>query len=377
MFGPILLQTLTPLDSGAYVPALRWRQAEYQALSRLDEAVKNRIVPFITIPAIEFDFEAGTLKKTVHEHVHPFVARFQKKWGWRPAWVGLDESIVKGRMNDGDHVFDYVLNGLRSFGGLGIPAVPLSSDPDTRTAVSRAVSADGYGVATVIQLEDLMQNDARARVLELVADVRGSPNETDIIVDMGAPEYEPYEVFADLLLAVLRNFGDLGAFRNFVLVGTAFPESMTAVAKGSGEIPRHDWLFYGVLTGKLSVEMRKPVYGDHTVVHPRFAATMDMRMARPAGKLVYTKSKAWGIRKGGAFLTDRGQMHGHCSVVVNDPEFEFRGSSFSNGDEYIAGCAAGSLGPSTQTRWKEVGINHHMTTVVDDLAKLAAGSSTV
>ena len=70
-------------------------------------------------------------------------------------------------------------------------------------------------------------------------------------------------------------------------------------------------------------------------------------------------------------------MHGHCSVVINDPDFEFRGSSFSKGDEYIAGCATGSLGPSTQTRWKEVAINHHVTTVVDDLAKLAAGSSTV
>ena len=298
MFGPILLQTLMPLNSGAYVPALRWRQAEYQALLRLDESVKDCIVPFITIPAIEFDFEAGTLKKTVHEHVHPFVARYRKKWGCRPAWVALDESIAKGRMNDGEHVFDYTLNGLRSFGGLGIPALPLSADPATKTAVKHAVSSDGHGVGAVVQLEDLMENDARMRVLELAADVGGSPSETDVIVDMGAPEYEPYEDFANLLVGVLVNFGDLAAFRNLVLIGSAFPESMSAVAKGSGELLRHDWLFYRVLTGKLLPEMRRPVYGDHTIVHPRFAATMDMRMARPAGKVVYTKSKAWGIRKG-------------------------------------------------------------------------------
>lgn len=70
-------------------------------------------------------------------------------------------------------------------------------------------------------------------------------------------------------------------------------------------------------------------------------------------------------------------MHSHCSAIVNDPDFEFRGSGFSKGDEYIAGCANGSEEPSTQTRWKEVGINHHITTVVHDLARLVSGSSTV
>ena len=67
-------------------------------------------------------------------------------------------------------------------------------------------------------------------------------------------------------------------------------------------------------------------------------------------------------------------MRDHCSVIVGDPQFEFRGSGFSSGDEYIAGCANGSRGVSNQTRWKEVGINHHITMVVRDLANLGAGS---
>lgn len=41
----------------AYVPSLRWRLGEYQALSRLSEGAKERIVPFIVVPEIEFDFE--------------------------------------------------------------------------------------------------------------------------------------------------------------------------------------------------------------------------------------------------------------------------------------------------------------------------------
>ena len=325
MFGPSLLKTLMPLDNGAYVPALRWRQAEYQALLRLNDSVKDRIVPLITIPPIEFDFETGTLKKTVHEHVHPFVARYEKKWGWRPAWVALDESIAAGRMEGGVHVFDYVLDGLRNLGGLAIPALRLSAHPDAKAAAARAVAFDGHGLGVIVQLEDLMHADAWSRVLGLAGEVGGRPDETDFVIDMGGPNYEPYEVFSNALVRALLGLGDLGLFRNLVLIGTAIPESMTSVAKGSDEIPRHDWLFYGVLSSKLPPDMRRPVYGDHTIVHPGFTAAIDMRLVRPAGKLVYTKSKAWGTRKGGAFQADPGQMHGHCSSIVTDPQFEFRG----------------------------------------------------
>lgn len=292
MLGSILLKTLMPLDSGIYVPALRWRQAEYQALLRLDESVKDRIVPFITIPPIEFDFEAGTLSKSVHEHVRPFVARYKNKWGCRAAWVALDESIATGRMDGGDHVFDYVLDGLRCHGGLAIPALRLDCPPEAKAAVARGVSFDRHGVGAVAKLEDLMQPDVRARVLALVTEVGARPDEADVIIDMGAPEYAPYEDFAEALVNVLLNFGDLHVFRNLVLIGTAMPDSMSSVGKGSGEIPRHDWLFYRILANRLLSGMRRPVYGDHTIVHPGFAATIDMRMVRPAGKVVYTKSKA-------------------------------------------------------------------------------------
>ena len=51
------------LTSGMYVPALRWRQGEYQALARLPATVRDRLVPYISIPEVEFDFEFGSQKK--------------------------------------------------------------------------------------------------------------------------------------------------------------------------------------------------------------------------------------------------------------------------------------------------------------------------
>jgi len=77
-----------PLGSGVYVPSLRWWLAEYQALLRLDESIKDRVVPLTMIPPIEFDFEAGIPKKTMHEHVYPLPKSPARRWGVRSTRQG-------------------------------------------------------------------------------------------------------------------------------------------------------------------------------------------------------------------------------------------------------------------------------------------------
>lgn len=365
-----------PLASGSYVPALRWRQAEYQALLRLGSAVKNRIVPLITIPPIEFDFETRKPKKTVHEHVRPFVGRYKEKWGQRPSWLALDDSIATGRMNDGAHVFDHVLDGLRAHCALAIPVLRLGTDAETKAAATRAAALDRHGIGINLRLEDLMHDDIGTRVKGLLADVGGSPEGADLLVDLGAPDYEPYHAFAEALVPALERLGDTRAFRNLVLLGTAIPESFGPLAKGSHELPRHDWLFYKCLLERLPTAMRRPIYGDHTIVHPSFTAAIDFRTIKPPGKIVYTTDSTWAVRKGGAFQSDPDQMYEHCSVITRDPRFGFRGASFSSGDDYLEKCADGAEKPSNLTRWKEVGVSHHITMVVHDLANLPDGSST-
>ena len=40
-----------------YIPILKWRQGEYLALDRLEDRVKDKVLPLIEIPPIEWDFE--------------------------------------------------------------------------------------------------------------------------------------------------------------------------------------------------------------------------------------------------------------------------------------------------------------------------------
>jgi hypothetical protein len=352
-----------------YVPALRWRQGEYQALARLAPAAKDRIVPYVTIPEIEFDFELWQPKKTVQEHVHPFAARFNAKWGQRPAWIGVHPSISDKPMGDGRDIFTYVFEALRALQANALPAIPLDATPPMAATVAAIVATDGLGAAIVVRLEDLMKLDARTRIGAMAVSLGLSVDEVDLVIDLSAPNFEPYSAFAGALIAAMQKLGDLHAFRNFVMISTAIPETFKDVAKGAGQLPRHDWLFYQTLLGKMPAGMRQPNYGDYTIVHPEFAP-VDMRKIKSAGKLVYTTSTAWEVRKGGAFRDNPEQMHDHCASIVSSGKFS--GAGFSSGDDYIAKCAVRTVKPSNQPWWKFVTINHHITHVLGDLATSGA-----
>lgn len=358
------------LKQDHYVPSLRWRQGEYQALLELTDKAKAKSVPLITIPHIEYDFEASKLKHTVHEHVEPFPRRYKAKWGTRPAWIDIDKSLHDDGMKSGQNVVSYVFENLRQNGAQAVPVLTIGTEASVVARVASEIQKDKRGMALRARFEDIMRPTYTQAARDLMQSAGVTPDEVDFILDLGAPNYEPYGAFATGLRAALTRLGDLPKFRNFVLLGTAMPDTLSEVSKDGADLPRHDWLFYKSFVGSLPANIRRPNYGDYTVVHPSFTA-LDMRMLKPAGKIVYATSSSWSVYKGGAFRGNEEQMHDHCDELVHSPEYA--GPAFSYGDEYINLCANRKEGPSNQTQWKKVAINHHITQVLNDLSMLGGG----
>ncbi|MGX9948466.1 beta family protein (plasmid) [Bradyrhizobium denitrificans] len=357
-----------------YVPCLRWRQAEYQALLALIDKAKDSIVPLITIPDLEFDFEDGTPKKTVGDHVGPFPKRYKEKWKTRRAWIDTDPSIQTQSMPDGRPVFAYVFDEIRKFKADAMPVASLDCTAKVVAQIAAIVATDKKGVGIRARIEHVMKGSFGANLDALLKSLNVTAAETDLIVDLGTPSYEPYSAFAAALAIALSKIPNLPAYRNFILVGCAFPDSLAAVSAPIGYIERHDWKFYVQLLAKLPKGMRPPLFGDYATVNPSFTAKMDMRKVNPAGKIVYATTDRWFVRKGGAFRGNEKQMHKLSDDVVKSGLF--RGPSFSAGDDYIDKCAKKTVGPSNQTRWKTVGINHHIMQVIDEVASLGVKPST-
>ncbi|HEY7548659.1 MAG TPA: beta family protein [Hyphomicrobiaceae bacterium] len=359
------------LSLDSYVPSLRWRQAEYQALLRLREVAKDRVVPFIVIPKPEYDFEKQEMKKTVQAQVEPFAKQFKQKWGLRPAWIDMHPDIELSRMRSGKLPVAHVFDALREIGSAAVPVVSLGAPRDVAATVCAIAERDGRGLGLRVRLEHMMRPGCAGLILDILKATSIGHSEADLIVDLGAPNYEPYDEFGEALVLALQNVGDVSEYRSFVLIGTAYPESL-GFDKPGGELPRHDWIFYQELKGKLPSGARVPNYGDYTIVPPTFSADIDFRKAKPAGKLIYTFGGKWVVRKGGAFNANREQMYDHCAHILKSGLF--RGVEFSDGDDFNDKCAKRMVKPTNQTRWKEIGISHHIMHVLEDLSSPSAPS---
>jgi hypothetical protein len=353
-----------------YVPSLRWRQGEYQALSALSDKAKDRVVPFIVIPEIEFDFEEWRDKKTMQEHVEPFPKRFKQKWNMRPAWIDIHPKVNMMPMDGGKLPIAYVFDELRTLGNDAVPVTSLDAAVSLNKAVAAIIAIDHRGVGIRARIEHVMKPGFKAALGALMGAIAVGPSETDLIVDLGAPNYNPYDDFADGLVAAMSSIDNLAEFRSYVLIGCAYPQTI-ALDKPGGDITRHDWLFYTVFRSKLGDDNRVPNFGDYTIVNPEFTP-QDMRLIKSGGRVVYTDNGTWFIRKGGAFRDNPAQMHDHCAFIIASGKF--RGAAFSDGDDYIEKCAKKIKGPSNQPYWKRVAINHHIMHVLEDLATLGGSS---
>ncbi len=355
-------------DHRHYVPCLRWKLGEYQAVIRLSNSTKNFITPLIQVPEIGYDFEARELERSVDDHLKLFVKRVKPKWGERSCFVDMKLIDPAERMADRRHPVRFVFEQLRAQNCEAIPVTGIDRDRRYHREVRSAASKDGRGVCIRVSIENAAGQDFKKSVDALLRDVDLTSRDCDLVLDLGAPpNFEPVEGFAKLVAGVVGKLPYLSQWRTFTLIGTSFPPSMAGIERGSTIIPRSEWVLY-----KRVVELfgtsgdRLPTFGDYAINHPD-VLLMDMRLVKPSATIRYAIDDGWLIVKGKNVRDYKyAQYRDHCQTVMRSPHFS--GAQFSAGDQYIANCAAGEGKTGNLPTWRQVGTSHHLEKVVRDIS---------
>lgn len=352
------------INKDTYMPILKWRMGEYQALLRLKDEVKDAIVPLLVIPPLEYDFEEQRPKRTIEEHISPFAERYRKKWGNRKSLIDIDISLERQMMSSGQEVILHIFDEIRSNKGRAIPVISPSNGNEHKRNVRIITKKDNKGLALRLRIEDLIDNNFNTNIETLLTDLDCEKEQVDFILDLVAPQaFEPYQGFGKALISIIKRIDGLNRYRSFVVAGTSL--SMSTVKQPGADVPRHEWLFYKHLYSSYKSEARIPTFADYTIEQPGFVA-LDMRFIKSSGKIIYTTKEKWHIRKGGAFRDNPSQMQKHCSNIIKSVHYE--GANYSEGDLRIEQTASGKENSGNLTTWKWVGVNHHITMVVEQLA---------
>ncbi len=362
-------------DHNHYVPCLRWKQGEYQAVVRLLPVTKRALTPLIEVPEVGWDFETETHAKTLDEHLAKFASHVQAKWGRRTCLVDGRLLPPAGTMATGLHAMCAIFDALRSQQCLAVPVTGPERAPQYQSAIRQIVAKDGRGVCIRIPLERALGATVSTNVNSLLAEMGLRHSDSHLVLDLGAPpNFDPIPGFAKLVQKATEGLPHLRRWRTFTLLGTSFLKTMGDVKASPTILPRSEWLLYKqVLVGFQEVGLRLPSFGDYAVQHPD-VWRMDMRKVKPAASIRYSADDIWFILKG-SNVRDNGyeQYRKMCRELVSSPHFS--GADCSYGDKYIADCAKGTGKTGNLSMWRCVGTNHHLEKVVRDVSNLFGSSA--
>ena len=359
-----LIRPVPSFDQRHYVPCVRWKMGEYQAVSRLSPKARGVITPFIEVPERGFDFETGQEAKTLEAHIKLFPERIAKKWGRGVCFV--DPKLLNEGMS---HAAHFIFSGLQQLGCAAVPVTGIERSLDYQKAVRRASTADKRGICLRVSLLQASGANAKREIDRLLASLGTTPEGTDCVLDMEAPgSFEPIDGFVGALLAIVERLPYLRRWRTLTLMGTSFPETTASLQRGPQLVPRHEWMAYKELVDRLrQAKLRLPTFGDYCIAHPK-VLDIDPRIMKPPATVRYTTDGAWYVVKGTNVRKDGfAQYRGLCSDVASSRHFT-RG--LSKADMYIAQCALGEGATGNLTTWRWVGTNHHIEKVVFDIASL-------
>lgn len=358
-----------------YIPILKWKRAEQNALRTLREGDKKYMTPLIqfVMPKLSPKEVAG---KTVDEKFSGIISKFQEKipelpeellqtWGTSPSFFDVSLLYTTELKNE-------TINFLLSKGvekGLSlIPVVYLSDE----SRIYKTITGYKHGVCLRLVCADLDDfKNLGKKIKDFFKSTGMSESTTDLLVDIKETG-ENTDKFVNYI-NLSKNIPNLKKWRTFTFASGAFHEDLSKCKFAEENyIPRLDWLSWANQT-KDKIFPRNPSFSDYTIQYPIYREIT--QFFPPTTSIKYTIEDSWFILKGKKQKFEY-YLANAKSLVGDDL---FYGENFSSGDKFIFDKAAyygeymkdqSKKGTGSTEGWLTAGINHHLTLVVNQISKL-------
>lgn len=351
-----------------YLPILKGKKAEYDALKELSDDKRNDMCPLIEITDVPWNYESEEPAKTVDMHIQKLPEQIQSSWGTKhPIMFDFPASLYSAKLLDGRHVLTGVADSL---GKVGIkPILVVGIDRPTEYVEAVKVSKNEYGICIRVGREDFQLPDLGIRIQAMVDDFGMKPEDVDVLLDFRdlLPGQESVAYLA--LRQALASLPNVVAWRNVIFAAASFPKTMAEIERDSqSRLPRTEWLVWKLIYDDRKEIARIPTYGDYTIAHPEMVE-VDPRIMEMSAAIRYTSEEEWLVLKGrGVRKNGFGQFATLCKDLMELPDF--KGRKFSSGDAYIEDCSKGKQSSGNATTWRKNGLSHHFAMVLYQLSNL-------
>jgi hypothetical protein len=351
-------------DHTHYVPILRWKQAEWMALRKLDPADALRITPLIEL--VPKAFKPTERITTVDARLAKTAGDIFENWGQNPLFVDLWLLPSNLCSESGEHTLSALNKEAQSYQLPLIPVTGLGRDRAYQAAALSVVQRNQQGVCVRLFLGDLRNPKLASELEDLLGYLGLKAEEVDLLVDCQITNS------ADPTCAdICGSTPDLHRWRTFSIASGAFPEDLSGFEKNQQyELARSDWLTWRSQVVASPTLPRLPTYSDYTIQHPEYRERSGF--LNFSGSIRYTYEGYWVIMRGEGVFNEDGpgfaQWPANAQLLCERDEF--CGSDFCYGDRYIEDMGMQIDKSGSATTWLRAGINHHIVFVVRQIAKM-------
>lgn len=331
-------------DDFIYVPIIKWKQGEQEALKELDDNIKDKIMPLIELTTdIKLENLEETLKLWENRYFYfDIIPEFYEEYGGKIYFDLLEKC-------NANHV------------------IPVIFPSDDINIIKKIYNYSKNGIAIRITPNDLDNLDENFLKLK----DHFNYSDIDIIIDLKEVNESNLSEKKIVVKALLPNIPEIDTFRNVILASSAFPQSLSGFEKYEiTQIKRYDYQLWKSL---LSLEDKyniKLIYSDYAISSPGFVEFKPYMVL--SYNLRYSTYDSFVIIKGDPISKgglDPGNVISSCEKIIRHEEF--LGEDYSWGNKYICTrCEKDTKNFGNLGTWRKVGTNHHITLVVNQLSTL-------
>lgn len=328
-----------------YVPILKEKQGEKDALLQLSESSKDVICPLLEVAPEHFQ---SSTPNTLENY-----------WRDRPYYLDFPyEKITEGIT---DSIFNnWIINNNSDY---MIPVIHLSYDD---TTIDKVIKKFVNRIAIRFTIDEFFEEEFLDELNKISTNTK--LQNVDLIIDAQDINASNYKKQAASVKSCLIDIPDIQDYNSIIVVSGSFPTTLDIEKETFLTIGRHEIDFYKLI--KNSFKDLNLVFGDYGINH--WTSFEFIRGMQPSFNIRYTLENSYLVYKGktlkkGGLKLD--SVKKCCIDLVSSPYF--LKNSFSWGDSVIQEISDGTRGSGGNlTTWRAIGTNHHIEYIVKQLSNL-------
>ena len=340
-----------------YYPALRFKEGEYLAVSKLPDSIKRYFSPIFIIPPFkERDPEKGA-PLTPDEIAYVTGERIGRYWPKNTAFLDIRYIATQIGHEGTTRLIEVAQRRNRNL------AVVATLEDLTQGKYRDFVRSSWPKIGAYVSYEDIdpIRLESGLRETGVAAE------DCIIFVDFTGADLSP-NIATDSVSAVLELLSEVSRWGQIVFLGSNYPTKNPAPSGGEIYIPRNEWITFHAALKMCSVPLTQIGYGD-------FAADCgninfpQKGGGRPIPHLRYTLKNDTYVVRGSDTGSEAEAMFGVFNRVANSSHFSGRDFSYADDEIWCRTKRINNCGKASM--WREWNTAHHVTRVISDLAEIA------